>query len=194
MVIAVPGGLLARRLGERRTCLPGLAFMVGGGLLAATAGSFDVAPSDPAAMFLVREPWPSVATGAAITSGKLGPGDVLLVVSRMNEGGVVFADGMEGDRLDFAWGRTLRVSVSDRQLRFVPGAARPSPPAPPPGLVRRRAPPAPAAARVAAPPKPVTKPAARRGRLQRHVRWWLPALLGLSWLAHMLVTWFATPG
>ena len=41
----------------------------------------------------------------------------------MNEGGVVFADGMEHDRLDFAWGRVLHVSVAARQLRFVPGKA-----------------------------------------------------------------------
>ncbi len=156
----------------------------------ATGVAVDVAPSDPAAMFLVREPWPSVATGAALTSGKLGRGDVLLVVSRMNEGGVVFADGMEGDRLDFAWGRTLRVSVSDRQLRFVAGTA----PSPPPAPVRRRAPPAPPAARVVASPKPMLKPAARQGRRQRHVRWWLPALLGLSWLAYLLLTRFAAPG
>jgi hypothetical protein len=97
---------------------------------------------------------------------------------------------MEGDRLDFAWGRTLRVSVSERQLGFVPGAAPPPPPAP----VRRRATPAPPAARVMAKPKPVLKPAARQGRLQRHVRWWLPALVGLSWLEYMLLTRFATPG
>ena len=91
----------------------------------ATGIAVDVAPGEPAAVFLVREPWPSRATGTALASGRLGQDDVLLVVSRMNEGGVVFADGMEGDRLDFAWGRTLRLSVDRRQLRFVPGAPRP---------------------------------------------------------------------
>jgi hypothetical protein len=70
----------------------------------ATGVAVDVAPGEAAAVFLVREPWPSQATGIGLTSGRLARGDVLLVVSRMNEGGVVFADGMEGDRLDFAWG------------------------------------------------------------------------------------------
>jgi hypothetical protein len=125
-----------------------------------TRVAVDVAPSDEAAMFLVREPRPSMATGAALTSGKLGPGDVLLVVSRMNEGGLVFADGMEGDGLDSAWGRTLRVSVSDRQLHFVPGTAPPKAPVPSPAPVRRRAPPA---APVAATPKPVSNRPQGRG-------------------------------
>ncbi len=86
----------------------------------ATGVSIDLRPDDKAAVFLAREPWPSLATGVGIASGRIAAGDILLLVSRMNEGGVVFADGMEGDRLDFAWGRTLRVSVSNRELRFVP--------------------------------------------------------------------------
>ena len=86
----------------------------------ATGVAIDLRPDDKAAVFLAREPWPSIATGVGIASGRIASGDILLLVSRMNEGGVVFADGMEGDRLDFAWGRTLRVSVSDRELRFVP--------------------------------------------------------------------------
>jgi len=40
VAIAVPGGLLARRLGEKSTCLLGLALMIAGGCLAGTAGSF----------------------------------------------------------------------------------------------------------------------------------------------------------
>lgn len=94
--------------------------------------SVDVAPGEAAAVFLVREPWPSRATGVSLASGRLEAGDTLLVASRMNEGGVVFADGMEHDRLDFAWGRVLHVSVAARQLRFVPGKApAASPPLPP---------------------------------------------------------------
>ena len=129
----------------------------------ATGVSLDVRPDESAAVFLVREPWPSRATGASLSSGRLEKADTLLIVSRMNEGGVVFADGMEGDRLDFAWGRTLRVSVADRQLRFVPGskAASPSPPpvVPRPSAVRRSTP------RVAAAPAP--NPAARPRSVQR---------------------------
>ena len=80
--------------------------------------------------------WPSRATGAEIVSGRLGPTDQLVIASRMNEGGIVFADGIEHDRLDFSWGRTLTVRVADEQLRFVPGKA-PRQVAPPPVPVRR---------------------------------------------------------
>ena len=89
----------------------------------ATGVSVDVSPGEAAAVFMVREPWPSRATGVSLASGRLEAGDTLLIASRMNDGGVVFADGMEHDRLDFAWGRTLQVSVAARQLRFVPGKA-----------------------------------------------------------------------
>ncbi|RYI98793.1 MAG: hypothetical protein EON47_18590 [Acetobacteraceae bacterium] len=141
----------------------------------ATGVTVDVAPEEPAAMFLVREPWPSQATGTGLTGGRLARGDILLVVSRMNEGGVVFADGMEGDRLDFAWGRTLRVTVGDRQLRFVPGAR------PPPISPRQAArPPRPVAARTTAVvPAPAvgTRPASRRRLI-----WLLLAIIALVWL------------
>ncbi len=140
----------------------------------ATGVSIDLRPDDQAAVFLAREPWPSRATGVEIASGRIGRGDILLLVSRMNEGGVVFADGMEGDRLDFAWGRTLRVSVSDRQLCFVPSrnpaaAVVPRPAAVPAAMpVRRTAAAKPVAANAPATPvaaKAAAKPvvaAARR--------------------------------
>ena len=138
----------------------------------ATGLAIAVKPDEPAGIFLVREPWPSRATGASIVSGRLGPGDKLLIASRMNEGGVVFADGIEHDRLDFAWGRTLTVSVATQRLRFVPG--RPAPPGaaraaavrPPPV---RRAPPVAATAKVA--PAATALPAPRRrGLMQRWLR------------------------
>lgn len=98
----------------------------------ATGITIALAPDEAAGMFLVREPWPSRATGASIVSGRLGPGDALLVASRMNEGGVVFADGIEHDRLDFAWGRTLTVRLASRHLQFVPGRSPPAMPVPAP--------------------------------------------------------------
>ncbi len=144
----------------------------------ATGVTVDVAPEEPAAMFLVREPWPSHATGTGLTAGRLARGDVLLVVSRMNEGGVVFADGMEGDRLDFAWGRTLRVAVGERQLRFVPGA-------PPLAPARRAVRPT----RVAAPPVPTPAvPARQRTAARRRLIWLLLAILALVWLAETIMT------
>lgn len=86
----------------------------------ATGRDVALAPTERAAVFLVREPWPSRATGATVTAGHLGAQDALQVVSRMNEGGVVFADGMEQDRLPFGWGATLAVRVAEQRLRLVP--------------------------------------------------------------------------
>ncbi len=68
---------------------------------------------------LVREPWPSQATGAAVTHGRLGALDRLRVVSRMNGDGVVFADGIEKDRLAFPCGAGLQVGVAEQRLRLV---------------------------------------------------------------------------
>ncbi len=168
----------------------------------ATGVSVDLRPDDAAAVFLVREPWPSLASGVSIASGRLARGDTLLLVSRMNEGGVVFADGMEGDRLDFAWGRTLRVSIADRQLRFVPSrtpaasvrpapikAAAPTRPVPAKAASVRTAPRAGrsgalAAAKLAAAPKRALPPAASRRRAARlTMAVAILALIALSLLA-----------
>ena len=146
----------------------------------ATRIAVKIRPEEPTAMFLVREPWPSRATGAAIASGRLGPEDVLVLVSRMNEGGVVFADGMETDRLDFAWGRTLRVKIASRRLRFVPGkpGARAASLATKSGV--RGAPPVPPVPPPAPLPAPPPVPA-RPPRRQVKLRWIIVATL-LIWV------------
>ena len=76
-------------------------------------------PEEQAVAFFVREPFPSISTGTSIRVGKLRGSDALRVTSRMNEGGVIFADGIEQDRLGFDWGRMAQVSVSSRQLNLV---------------------------------------------------------------------------
>ncbi len=76
------------------------------------------APTEPRVAFLVREAFPSRATATGLTEGLLGAGDALVVSSEMNEGGVLFGDGIEEDRIDLPWGETARIGLADRRLRL----------------------------------------------------------------------------
>ncbi|HTS82416.1 MAG TPA: NAD+ kinase [Myxococcaceae bacterium] len=78
-------------------------------------------PTDPALAMFVREPFPSVSTGTSLDGGLLRRGGKLEIVSEMDDGGVVFGDGIEDDRLDFAWGMRLQIGISEQRLRLVRG-------------------------------------------------------------------------
>ena len=77
------------------------------------------AASDPALAFLVREAWPSPATGTTLTAGAVRGRDELVVACELGEGGVVFGDGIESDRLELDWAQEVRVGVAERRLRLV---------------------------------------------------------------------------
>ena len=77
------------------------------------------APSEQRLAFFVREAFPSVATGTTLTAGVLGGSDSLELVSEMGDGGVVFGDGIEEDRLDLGWGVAARVRVAGARLHLV---------------------------------------------------------------------------
>jgi NAD kinase len=79
-------------------------------------------PGDRALAFFVREPFPSVATGTSLDGAVLGGEDRLEVVSEMDDGGVLFADGIEEDRLDFPYGVRARFDVAPERLRLARGA------------------------------------------------------------------------
>ena len=67
----------------------------------------------------MREAWPSVATGTTITEGSVGPRETLAIVSRMEEEGTIFGDGIESDRLEFGWGRRVELGLARRALRLM---------------------------------------------------------------------------
>jgi hypothetical protein len=77
------------------------------------------APGEAALAFFVREPFPSVATGTHLDGARLGEGESLELVSEMDEGGVLFADGIEDDRLEFPFGARARFEVAPDRLRLV---------------------------------------------------------------------------
>jgi hypothetical protein len=89
-------------------------------ILEATGQTLPLAPEERAVLYLVREPFPSVATGTALRGGKLA-GAPLAIVSSMSDGGVIFADGIEKDFVKFEFGRRVEVSAADRTLKLVVG-------------------------------------------------------------------------
>lgn len=76
-------------------------------------------PEEPQVAWFVREPWPSVSTQATLDFGLAGTGAPLTIDSEMSDGGVIFADGIEADRIDFHAGRTVRITESSRRLRLL---------------------------------------------------------------------------
>ena len=86
----------------------------------ATRLDLSLGPDERAVGYWVREPFPSVATATRLRAGKLTDSD-LVVTSRMNEGGVIFADGIEQDFLAFDWGRRVALGPADRALTLVVG-------------------------------------------------------------------------
>jgi len=77
------------------------------------------APEDGRLAFFVREAWPSAGTGTALTEGRLEPGDAVAVTCELGDGGVVFGDGIEGDRLALDWGQRVTVAAAAETLRLV---------------------------------------------------------------------------
>jgi hypothetical protein len=69
--------------------------------------------------FSVREPWPSKASTAEITFGKITHSSPLVLVSQMPEHGVIFSDGIEADFLQFNAGTQATIAVAEKKGRLV---------------------------------------------------------------------------
>jgi NAD kinase len=85
----------------------------------ATGGKVELpGPIEPVLCYFVREAWPSKASGATITIGRFPREEHLVVTSEMNQGGVIFGDGIEEDYLPFDWGRVASIGVGAQRLRL----------------------------------------------------------------------------
>jgi NAD kinase len=76
-------------------------------------------PEDATLAFFVREAFPSTSTSTSITSGVVQRGEELRITSQMNEGGALFGDGIEDDRIELSFGLTVEVGVARERLRLV---------------------------------------------------------------------------
>ena len=78
-------------------------------------------PTERRLVFFVREAFPSVATGVELTEGLVTDQDTLEIVSEMDQGGVIFGDGIEHDHMEFKRGQHVRIHVADTGLSLVGG-------------------------------------------------------------------------
>jgi hypothetical protein len=76
-------------------------------------------PEERRLIWFVREPWQSVNTGASLSRGWIDDRLGFSASSEMGEGGVVFADGIEGDRLEFLEGQSVSVDIAEHTLNLV---------------------------------------------------------------------------
>ena len=76
-------------------------------------------PEDDRLAFFVREAWPSAFTGTSLDEGELDGGAALTLQSEMNEGGVVFGDGIESDHLALDWRQRVEVRTAGSKLQLV---------------------------------------------------------------------------
>ena len=76
-------------------------------------------PEEPQLAWFVREPFPSVYTGTDLSFGLVEGGSLLEIDSEMGEAGVIFADGIESDTIEFLDGHRVRVGLADDTLNMV---------------------------------------------------------------------------
>jgi NAD kinase len=75
--------------------------------------------ADARLAWFVREPFPSVATGTSVNFGFLVGDTQLVLQSEMDDGGVIFADGIESDRVQFLTGQRCTIGIAPERLRLV---------------------------------------------------------------------------
>jgi hypothetical protein len=68
--------------------------------------------------WFVREAWPSIATGTALTEGLVGAGSTLKLHGESDEL-VCFGYGIESDALRITWCQTLSIATANHALQLV---------------------------------------------------------------------------
>ena len=76
-------------------------------------------PEQSRLAWFVREPFPSVYTSTDLDFGFIRSDRRLVIRSEMGEGGVIFADGIESDRIEFLDGHTVSVGAARETLNLV---------------------------------------------------------------------------
>jgi NAD kinase len=76
-------------------------------------------PEETSLVWFVREPFPSVYTGTDLNWGFLNPGFQLVLHSEMGQGGVIFADGIEQDYVEFLSGQEVSITVARETLNLL---------------------------------------------------------------------------
>lgn len=69
-------------------------------------------------MFWFRPETASIATATTLRSGRIADAP-LAITSRMNDGGVIFADGIEQDFIAFDWGRRVTLAPAEKSFHLV---------------------------------------------------------------------------
>jgi NAD kinase len=77
------------------------------------------APDEAALLWFVREAWPSPDTGTTLVTGRLSGADQHLTLVSESDGLVAFADGVESDHLNLAWGQQVHLGLAGQRLTLV---------------------------------------------------------------------------
>ena len=93
-------------------------------IMTATHQTHNLNPVDRKAVYFSREPWPSENSGCKLSSGPIRQPSGLSLTSRINEGGVIFADGIEQDFLRFDWGQQVLIKIASKTLNLVKPISR----------------------------------------------------------------------
>jgi hypothetical protein len=76
-------------------------------------------PEERRLAYFVREAFPGSGFATSLTYGYVEHGASVRVISEMNAGGVIFGDGIEDDRMQFAWGTQAEIRIAPQRLKLV---------------------------------------------------------------------------